>query len=243
MSFKLNELLQTACEDLNLADEPISGELAADAEGCFNRALTGLNSDGYISLTMQTYDRTSAGNVVFKKLEEGEPRPANVIDEEPPDAVDGVSRQVGQRWLKLRPVDPQFLSQCYTGGLPQFYFYGTDTETAPSGNTRAVGTVHLNGNYPDRLRIFVNSAIPHYKLGDTIYLSSLYYNLLLYATEAKLVDKHKLYSYSDKVELELSKAMKAIDTNHVKNQPDMYDGAAVDSYLSPYYDFLGGAGM
>jgi hypothetical protein len=85
--------------------------------------------------------------------------------------------------------------------------------------------------------------LPHYKLGDTIYLSSLYYNLVLYATEQKLIEKYKLYSYRDGVDLELTKAQKAVDTNTANNRPDSNDSYEVGSYLDPYYNMMGGVGL
>jgi hypothetical protein len=245
MSFAVNDLLQTACEDLMLTDDgtPISGELASKAESCLNRAITSLNSDGYMSLTQNIYDRVAAGNILFKKLEEGEQPSANIINVEPPDSVDGVSRKIGNRWMKLRPMNKQFMDRTNTYSYPYLYCYGVDSEIAPSGNERQVGIVYLNGTYPSELRMYVNSQLPHYKLGDTIYLSSLYYNLVLYATEQKLIEKYKLYSYRDGVDLELTKAQKAVDTNTANNRPDSNDSYEVGSYLDPYYNMMGGVGL
>ena len=79
----VNELIQDACEDLSLVGdgEAVSGELAASCEGLLNRAITTLNSDSYISLTVKTHDVLANGDVVFRKLEAGEAPAPNAIDQ------------------------------------------------------------------------------------------------------------------------------------------------------------------
>ena len=243
MSFAVNDLLQTACEDLNLADGPISGELASKAENCLNRAITALNADNYISLSKMTLDLTAAGNVYFRKMEEGETPPSNTINMEPPDSVDGVSRKLGIRWMRLRPSNKQFMDSVNTYSLPQLWCYGVESEVAPSGTPRQVGVVRLNGSCPTELRIYLCSQLPKYRLGDFIYLSSLYYNLILYKTEELLCDMAKTYSYKEGVAVQLGIAMKAVDNNHLNNEPLNNDLGDVGSYLDPFYNMIGGVGM
>lgn len=245
MAFAVNDIIQAACEDLLLTGdgEPVSGELAAQAENCLNRAITSLNSDGYISLSVAGIDRVSAGSVIFKKLEVGEVADSHMVDSEPPDTVSGVSRKVGIRWLPLRPTNNQAMDRHLTYSLPTSWSYGIAKETAPSGQPRSVGVLKLDGSNPVELRIYVNSQLPHYKLGDMIYLSSLYYNLVLYALEERLVAKYKLKSYEDQVNRDLIAAKKAVDTNTANNRP-LDNGLEVGgSYLDCYYDLLGGVGM
>lgn len=243
--FTVNQLLQEAAEDLSMVQdgEQLSGKRAASAEGCLNRAITALNSDNFISLSVKTHDLMAAGPVYFRKLEEGEERPANTIDQEPPDAVQAVSRKVGIRWIGLVGANKEQMDHAITYSLPQLWCYEITTETAPSGNERRVGVVRLNGDAPTELRIYENSAMPHYRQGDTIYLSPLYYSLVLYQTEMFMVDKYKLYSYEPKVQLNLTKAMKAIDTNAANNQPLVNGVDAVADYMTPYYNLLGGNGF
>lgn len=242
MSFSVNSLLQTACEDLLLVDDgtPISGELAAQAENCMNRAITALNSDGFMSLTQHVYDRVSNGHVYFRKLEEGESGDSNVVNSEPPDTITGVSRKVGIRWLTLRPTNPQAMDRHLTYSLPTSWSYGTTTEVAPSGNPRNVGVLRLDGNNPVEVRIYLNSHISHYKMGDIVYLPSLYYNLVLYSLEDLLVAKYKLKSYEERVERDLVAAKKMIDTNTANNRPLDNGMDAGGSYLDCYYNLIGG---
>lgn len=245
MAFAVNDIIQTACEDLNLTDdgEPVSGELAAVSENCLNRAITTLNSDGYISQSVSCIDRVSNGSVLFKKLEAGEAPSSNIVDSEPPDSVGGVSRKVGIRWFRLRPTNPQAMDRQLTFSLPTAWSYGVDKETAPSGKTRNVGVLRLDGSNPVELRIYVNSQLSHYKLGDMIYLSPLYYNLVLYSLEERLVAHYKLKSYEDQVNKDLTGAKKAIDTNTANNRPLDNGLEANGSYLDGYCDLVGGVGF
>ena len=239
------ELIQTACEDLSLVGdgEQVAGDLAASCEGCLNRAIADLNADNYISLSVKHYDVNVAGSVYFKKLGESEVADANVIDQEPPDAVQGVSRQVGMRWLSLHPSNPQEMDRVITYSYPTLWSYQVDVEQAPSGKIRRVGKVILNGQNPTQLRIYENSRLPTYKLGDTIYLSDLYHNLILYALEMKLVNKYKLVSYREQTQIELTKAMKSIDTASANNRPLTNGTDGIGDYMSPYYNLLGGLGL
>jgi hypothetical protein len=95
----VNELIQTAAEDLSQVGdgETLDGETAASYEGLLNRAITMLNQDGYMSVTVKEYDVNAAGSVIFRKLEENETLPAHCIDVNPPDSVQGVARKVGIR--------------------------------------------------------------------------------------------------------------------------------------------------
>lgn len=240
----VNELLQTAGEDLSLVGdgEVLSPDMAASFEGCLNRAIADLNSDNYISLSVKTNDIVAAGSVYFRKLEEGETAD-NTVDQEPPDAIQGVSRKVGIRWLRLNSSNPQQMDRVLTYSFPTLWAYEVFDEVTPGGGKRRVGKVVLNGNHPTELRIYENSQLPKYKQGDTIYLSPLYHNLILYALEMKLVNKYKLESYRAATQLELTKAMKAIDTTAANNRPLTNSIADSGSYLDCYSDLISGKGF
>lgn len=240
----VNELIQYACEDLSQVGdgEAVSGELAASCEGLLNRAVASLNRDSYISLTVNSHDVVAAGEITFRKLEEGEQPTANTVDREPPDTVQGVARKVGIRYVKLVPSNPETMDRVITYSMPTLYWYGIDTEVAPSGKTRRVGRVRMNGQNPTELRVYVNSALPHYRLGDHIYLSQLYFDLILYTLELRMVRKYKLYSYEQKVKEDLAGAMKAIDSTTASNRPlnnEMY----ADGPTKAADDLLGGVGF
>ena len=239
----VNELIQSACEDLSRVGdgETVPAELAASCEGLLNRAITSLNSDSYISLTVNNFDLEVAGNITFRKLEEGEARLPGTVDSEPPDMIQGVARQVGIRWVRLVPSNPESMDRTITTSLPTSYCYGVKTEKAPSGATRRVGIVKTNGSYPCTMRVYENSSLPHYRLGDIIYLSPLYHDLILYKLESLMVDKYKLYSYDGKVQKNLTAAMSAIDTTTAANRPLTND--TLCPVTKPVDDLLSGYGF
>lgn len=241
MSFAMNDLVQEACEDLTLTGigEAVEGKLAAAAEGCVNRAISQLNGDGYMSLTYRCHDINAPGKVFFRLLEDGE-QATSTINEAPPDSIENVARRVGIRYMRLRPTSRDQLDSTQTFSYPTAYSYGTDTEIAPSGTPRRVGIIYTNGTYPADFRIYVHSQLPKYKLGDTIYLSSLYRNLILYATEMKLVELMKLKSYEAQVLKNLSGAQKMIDTKHSNNTPDCPETDFAGSPYDATADLLGG---
>lgn len=240
----VNELIQDAAEDLSLVGdgEAVSPELAASCEGLLNRAIKDLNSDSYISLSVATKDIMAAGNVVFRKLEQDEPQQPNSINQEPPDNIQGVARKVGIRYVRLTASNPEAQDRSLTYSLPTQWSYGVESEVAPSGATRRIGRLKLNGSSPADLRIYMNSALPKFRLGDTIYLSDLYHNLLLYALEDRMVAKYKLYSYADRVSTDLAGAMRSVDNNAAQNRPMTNDNLA-DMYTRPADDLLAGTGF
>lgn len=250
MAISVNELIQTACEDLSRVGdgEPVSPELAASCEELLNRAITSLNSDSYISLTVNTKELVAAGSVRFFKLQDGETLQPNSVDMDPPDTIQGVARQVGIRWLKLTPSNPQTMDRVLTYSLPTQWSYGVEFETVPTpddhGNiTRRVGVLKLNGTHPVPLRIYMNSSLSKYKLGDFIYLSDLYHDLLLYSLEMRMVAKYKLYSYKEQVKEDLAGAMRSVDNFAAANRPMRNDDQLCDSYTRPADDLIAGFGM
>lgn len=240
----VNELIQEACEDLSRVGdgETVSPDLAASCEGLLNRAITTLNSDGFISLTVNTVDTVAAGCVTFRKLEDGEEPQPNTVDAEPPDTIQGVARKVGTRWVRLGSSNQETMDRVHTYGMPYQWTYGVEFETAPSGETRRKGVLRLNGEYPVELRIYENSTLPHYRLGDMIYLSPLYHDVILYTLEMRMVKKYKLYSYEERVQHDLDGAMAAIDSNAAQNRP-MRNDDQLCSFVSPAQDLVSGYGF
>ena len=242
MAISVNELVQTACEDLSRVGdgEPVSPELAASCEELLNRAINSLNSDSYISLTVNTTELVAAGSVKFYKLSDGEVLQPNCVDMAPPDTIQGVARQVGIRWLKLTPSNPQTMDRALTYSLPTQWCYGVTFDEVTG---RRVGILNLNGTHPVPLKIYLNSSLPHYKLGEFIYLSDLYHDLLLYSLEMRMVAKYKLYSYKDQVKEDLAGAMRSVDNFAAANRPMRNDDQLCDSYTRPADDLIAGFGM
>lgn len=237
----VNELIQTACEDMSLDSDAVGGDLAASCVGLLNRAIAMLNGDSYVVSNMREYEASSTGRIEIRKKEPGED--IGGIDAEAPQNIQGVSRKVGIRWLPLRPSNPQDMNALRTFSLPQFYSYQVDTEIAPSGKTRNVGVISFNGSAPIFAKIFAIEPLPEYKLGDRIYLSDLYHDLILYALEVRIAKKYKLTSYLAQAEQDLADAKDAFDRNTVANRPLTNTALSSRGYMDDYYDGLGGVGL
>lgn len=241
----VNEIIQTACEDVSMVGdgETVTGDLASSCEGLLNRAITELNQDGYMSMTVKEYDVVAAGSVTFRKLGEGEQPGQNMVDSEPPDSVQGVSRKVGIRWLRLTPASPQDIASSNSFSLPLIYSYSITDEEVSFGKRRNIGVLRMNGSAPVELKIFVNSALPKYRIGDTMYIPDLYRSLVLYALEVKICRKYKLYSYLEQANADLLAAKDSIDRNTLQNRPLTNIDNGCGGYMDDYYNGLGGVGL
>lgn len=224
-------------------DENASGALLDSCVELLNIAVTQLNTDNYIASSVREDVVSAARYIYFRKPVAGEILPANSIGIDPPDNIIGVSRQVGMRWMALNGATPEDLSATNTGSLPQCYSYSVATESAPDASTRMVGVIKMNGSAPIRAKVFSAQSLPKYKAGDTIYLSPLYSNLILYALEQRMVLRYKLGAYKQMVDESLLEAKNAIDKNAAANRPMTNIGDIGGSYMDDYYNGLGGVGF
>lgn len=241
----VNEIINTACRDLSMIrdDENADGDLLDACVELLNVAIASLNSDAYIASTIREDEVSAAGHVYFRKAVTGETLGADSIDIEPPDNIVGVARKVGIRYLRLTGATPQDLAAAATASLPQLYSYGITSETAPDSSIRMVGVLSLNGTVPVVLKVFSAQAMPKYSAGDTIYLSDLYRNLVLYALEMRMVKRYKLYAYKESVAEDLLEAKDAIDKNAAVNRPLTNLGNAVGSYMDDFCNGMAGVGL
>lgn len=241
----VNEIIDSACRDLLLVDDNghASGDLLDTGVELLNIAIAALNSDNYIASNVREDVVSGAGVVYFRKPVVGETLGANSVGIEPPDNIMGVARQVGIRWMQLAPASVEDLSSVATMSLPQCYAYNIKTETAPDDSVRMVGEVKLNGSAPVILKIFSAQKLPTYKSGDTIYLSPLYRNLILYALEQRLCMRYKLSAYKDDVNAMLLEAKDTIDKNALVNRPMTNIANMAGSYMDDYYNGKAGVGF
>ena len=241
----VNSLIQEALELTSMVDdgEPADGTLAASALGLLNRVIARLNNDNYFSATLDYRDIQAGGEVVFRKLEEGEQPEPGAIDLEPPESVDGVSRKLGIRWLQLLPSNPRDQMAVNNYSLPSTYSYGLDTEESPSGITRVTGRLRLNGAASCLLRIFFNSRLPQYGLDDGMAISPLYHDAILYSLAVAICEKYKLKDYQEDMEREKAAALAVIDRNTLNNRAMNSGIVGQGSYMDAYYNGLGGNGF
>lgn len=199
----VNELIQKAYQGIGMTG---LGEAAGDyAEdnmpivACdeLNRLISNLNSEGYIAMAQKWVDTSSSKTIYFRELVEGEEASADTVNMQPPQKIESVARQVGNRFLLLKPsnVIQQATRNPYSVAMT--WSYNTEIETFPNasdhGNvTRVVGVLTLDGNPHGNVRVWYNSQLPKYTLDDTIYLSDLYNELLLSGLENRLANYFEL---------------------------------------------------
>ena len=246
----VNALCQEAAELCSMVGdgEAMDGTLAASYLNLLNRTIAKLNNDNYFSSCLETVDINAAGEVQFKVLEEGEVVPDNVyvVNMDPPESIVGVSRKVGIRWLQLYGSNPQDMAAVTSMTLPSHYCYQVFTETTPHDHTphnRLVGKLSLNGHGRADLKIFMNMRIPVLKLTDSIPVSPLYHDAILYSLAEMACIKYKLTDYQPEINREKNAALAMIDRNTLNNRT-MENGTRLStSWDRAYYDGLAGDGL
>jgi hypothetical protein len=246
----VNALIQEAAELCSMvADgEPADGTLAASYLNLLNRTIAKLNNDNYFSSCLDTAEVNAAGEIQFKVLEENELVPDNVtvINMEPPEAIVGVSRKVGIRWLELYGSNPQAMAAVTSMTLPSHYCYQVTTDTTPhdhTPNNRLVGKLTLNGSGRADIKVYFNRRIPVLKLTDAIPLSPLYHDAILYSLAEAACLKYKLFDYLGEIRDLKNSALAMIDRNTLNNRMMENGTRLASSWDRAYYDGLAGDGL
>jgi hypothetical protein len=243
----VNALVQEAAELCSMTGdaEALDGTTAASYLGLLNRVIAKLNNDSYFSSCLDTVTANAAGAIYFRKLEDNEdiPKDTTVINMDPPEAVVGVSRLVGIRWLQLNASNPQDMQAVTNMTLPSIYCYEVFDEIAPSGKMRLVGKLSLNGHGRADIKVFLNRRFPEFKLTDAIPVSPIYHDAILYSLAYAACQKYKLDDYKQEIRDEKNAALAIIDRNTLNNRA-MENGTRFStSYDQAYYDGMAGAGM
>jgi len=246
----VNALIQEAAElclmtGLGVA---VDGTVAASCLNLLNRTIAKLNNDNYFSSCLETVEANAAGEIQFKKLEDGEivPEGQIVIDMEPPEAIVGVSRKVGIRWLELYGTNPQDMAAVTSMTLPTHYCYQVFAETTPHDHTphnRLVGKLSLNGAAFSAIKVFINRRIPTLKLTDAIPISPLYHDAILYSLAEMMCIQFKLADYQPEISREKNAALAMIDRNTLNNRMMENGTRLMSSYDKSYCDGLAGEGL
>lgn len=242
----VNNLVQEAYEAINMTGLGESTDGTMAQVGCqqLNRLISTLNSEGYIAQMQKFLDTTSAMEITFRKLNEGETAPAHSIDMEPPEKIDGVARKIGDRYLPLSSIDSVQMSRKNPLSLPTSWNYGRDVEPLPEefatldNEKREIGVLRLDGRTCSPLRIWYSSKMPVYTLDDRIYLSDLYNELLMSGLKYRLAqfyelsDSKKQDCYSD-----FLAAKSLIKRNNI-TQRMMRSGQTAGGYNDAFYNGL-----
>lgn len=239
-----NALIQEALELVSMVGdgEAADGTLAASALALLNRGIATLNQDNYFATAQDRRDAQVTGELYFRKLEEGEVKDAT-IDMEPPEAVISVSRQVGVRFVPMRPSNDEEMDRYISQALPVAWTYSTREELTPSGEERTVGILRVNGKGTATVRIYFNHVLKLRTLYDNIPVSPLYHDALLYTLADLLCTKYKLADYAADMARLKSVALSKIDVNTLSNRQMNNDIPDCGNYDDAYYDGLGGNGF
>lgn len=239
-----NSLIQEAAELCSMTGdgEAVDGTTAASYLNLLNRVLHRLNNDSYFSSCLDTVVCNASGEIQFKKLEPDEvvPDGVTVINMEPPEAVVGVSRKVGIRWLELYGSNPQDMAAVTSMTLPTHYCYQISTDTT---NNRLVGKLYLNGTGRADIKVFLNRRIGDLQLTDAIPLSPIYHDAILYSLAEAACIKYKLSDYLQEIRDQKNAALAMIDRNTLNNRMMENGTRGLSSWDKAYYDGLAGNGL
>lgn len=240
-----NSLIQEAAELCSMTGdgEAVDGTTAASYLNLLNRVLHRLNNDSYFSSCLDTVVCNAGGEIQFKKLEPDEvvPDGVTVINMEPPEAVVGVSRKIGIRWLELYGSNPQDMAAVNSMALPTHYCYQITVESTP--NNRLVGKLTLNGTGRADIKVFLNRRIGDLQLTDAIPLSPIYHDAILYSLAEAACIKYKLSDYLTEIRDQKNAALAMIDRNTLNNRMMENGTRGLSSWDKAYYDGLAGNGL
>ena len=243
-----NEMVGVVSHEESLdGQNTIDGGLSEVSVQQLNLLISELNGQGYLSMTQNYIDHANTRDLFFKVLTETEREnpPQDVIDMDPPQSIDGVSRRIGMSYLPLHPIDLQQMSQKNPMTLARAWNYDRFFEPIPddpNGHMREVGRLRLDGWSQQGLRIFLSEKIPTYTLDSTIYLPDLYNNMLIQGLCCKLCDWHKLGDDIKRPYDENFTAAKSLIKRQNITQRMIQTGPVGGSYKDSYYDGIAGEG-
>ncbi len=246
MPISINQLVKEACELTSLVapGESVDGNMATAAVAQLNRAVSVLNSQDYIAGAVRAAD-VSGSEILFRVPLPGEEAAGNAVAEEPPEKVSGVSRKIGDRFVRLAASDPVAISSASRKSLATSFCYDVYQESVSvSGkySVRMVGRITLDGSAPQGCRVFYNSKIPQYRLSDTCYLSDIYRDMLVDALCVGLCDLYKLVSYRPLFEERLAEAKRLVKRDRIAGRMLRFS-ERIGDYRDAYLAGLSGEGF
>ena len=254
----VNQLIQDAYESIGMTglgeavgtydstDDYGDGNMSVVACKELNRLITQLNQQGFLAMSQQWVDVPCSSVIEFKKLQDGETAGSNVVDMNPPDKIESVARQVGDRFIILNNSNHVPMSQKNPYTIALSWTYDVKLETTPDDhvpNNRVVGVLTLDGDPRNTVRVWYNAKMPTYKLNDTIYLSDLYNELLMSGLCLRLANYFEL---SEEKKASLNRDFIAAKTLIKRNnitQRMLQTSRLMGDYRDPYFNGLNGVGM
>lgn len=250
MSISVQQLVQTACQNCTLVGDGQSvpgtmyGTTARDgALGLLNNLFSELSSQGYIvsgfSEKEFTYSKPAilcgSGSMFFDD---------EVVLGVIPQKLEGVSRKIGERWLPLHSCNRQQMAQRNTMQLPTSWTYEvTKTGVLYHGQEIIVehGLLVLDTKKPTPIKIWFSQPLKADLNDTTLYLSDIYFDLLLNGLCVKLCVKYKLTDYLPIFEQQFRQAKNLIKRINA-TQRMLQRGDLGGGYDDSFYNGLGGVG-
>lgn len=241
----VNSLIHDAYESIGITGigETTEGDYEKVGVKELNRAISQLNSDGYITLSQDWKDFPRGNCAEFKVFAPGE-TDEHAVNMRPPVSIVGVSRRLGNRFLPLRPGDKQAMATRPPCTLAGAWSYDIRIETGPDGVPRNVGKLMLDGDSHGEIRVWFNGQLPHYALEDTIYLPDIYNELIMSALCYRLACFHEL-SDQKKADclVDFNVAKSLIETPNAQLRMATAGVEGGSSWRDSYADGLAGTGM
>ena len=270
MSISVQQLVQTAFQNCSLigdgesVDGTAYGTTAHDgALGLLNNLLGELNNQELIAssktaveITTVPVDLAPIGGTGDRRINFSGirfvgktwgswPYPEGIILNRNgvPDKIDGVSRRIGDRWVPLHSCNMQQMMTRTMKQLATSWTYNINPKPSEDTTSSDVyGILALDTNRPTPVRIFFSEKIPVVETGSQdIYLSDMYFDLLLQGLCVKLCVKYKLTDYLPMFDQQFKQAKNLIKRSNA-TQRMLQKGDLQGGYNDDFYNGMGGVG-
>lgn len=246
MSISVQQLVQTAFQNCSLIGdgESVDGTMAGTtanegALGLLNNLLAELNSQNYIASSIIYNDFTFGDRLYFS--DGSNPNTPKVTLGFVPDKVVAVSRKIGDRWLPLHSCDPQQMDTRTKKSLPTSWCYETCEGNYSHYLHFRQGILRIDSMMPTPIRFWVLRPIVAGSLSSSLYLSDIYFDLLLNGLCVKLCVKYKLTDYLPIFDQQFKQAKNLIKRSNA-TQRMLQRGDLGGGYNDSFYNGLGGVG-
>ncbi len=250
MSISVQQLVQTAFQNCSLigdgesVDGTAYGTTAHDgALGLLNNLLSELNNQGYIVSAFTEKEFTYSHPTTILKSGNQYISDALVLGVLP-DKIEGVSRKVGSRWLPLHSCDRQTMDTRTKMQLPTSWCYElskTEMWTQQGHQFVENGLLFLDTDRPTVVKFWYRNPIKAELSNSTLFLSDMYFDLLLLGLCVKLCVKYKLTDYLPMFEQQFRQAKNLIKRSNA-TQRMLQRGDLGGGYNDSFYNGLGGVG-
>lgn len=242
MAISVQQLVQHAAEMCSLVNpgRDVGGNVSAMALKLLNGLLAELNNQEMIASAVEEHDSVFARELAIVKTGDPTPSTEYIAVSQVPDRILGISRRIGDRYVPLYSCNRQQMAQRTQKALPTSFTYEQSTYIN-NNHTYCRGVVLVDSNRPQKFKVWWSNKIVASALTDTLYLSDMYYDLLLQGLCVKLCDWAKTYEYKAEFDKNFRAAKNLIKRSN-QSQRMLQNGTLAGGYDDTYYDGLAGRG-